>query len=181
MHSTIHAVGGQQKGQNRAKSHVWLIFFFFLVKRAGRHFGFFKRVGRHETGAGRRTLQKKPRQNTGYVRLNQINIQRQSIFSRHRRLTGPPSDPDASQSAWQPPAQPLIRGDKTLRCTIINGNQYWLATSSTFPAHHKQATESGVYSQCIITQTNHWHQMPLPRKVDAPCLEYFTLTRSCKK
>ena len=59
MHSTIHAVCGQQKGQNRAKSHV-----FFLVKRAGRHFGFFKRAGRHEKGAGRRALQKKPRQNT---------------------------------------------------------------------------------------------------------------------
>ena len=26
MHSTIHAVCGQQKGQHRAKSHVWLIF-----------------------------------------------------------------------------------------------------------------------------------------------------------
>ena len=37
--------------------------FFFLVKRAGRHFGFFKRAGRHEKGAGRRALQKKPRQN----------------------------------------------------------------------------------------------------------------------
>ena len=41
-------------------------FFFFLVKRAGRHFGFFKRAGRHEKGAGRRALQKKPRQNTVY-------------------------------------------------------------------------------------------------------------------
>ena len=39
-------------------------FFFFLVKRAGRHFGFFKRVGRYEKRAGRRALQKKPRQNT---------------------------------------------------------------------------------------------------------------------
>ena len=64
MHSTIHDVCGQQKGQNRAKSHVTDIFFFFLVKRAGRHFGFFKRAGRHEKGAGRRALQKKPRQNT---------------------------------------------------------------------------------------------------------------------
>ena len=36
------------------------------VKRAGRHFGFFKRAGRHEKGAGRRALQKKPRQNTVY-------------------------------------------------------------------------------------------------------------------
>ena len=31
---------------------------------AGRHFDFFKRAGRHEKGAGRRALQKKPRQNT---------------------------------------------------------------------------------------------------------------------
>ena len=68
MHSTIHAVCGQQKGQNRAKSRVTDIFkkkkkkfFVFLVKRAGRHFGFFKRAGRHEKGAGRRALQKKPR------------------------------------------------------------------------------------------------------------------------
>ena len=71
MHSTIHAVCGQQKGQNRAKSHVTdikkpkkKIIYLFLVKRAGRHFGFFKRAGRHEKGAGRRALQKKPRQNT---------------------------------------------------------------------------------------------------------------------
>ena len=67
MHSTIHAVCGQQKGKNRAKSHVLLIFKKKkknLVKRAGRHFGFFKRAGRHEKGAGRRALQKKPRQNT---------------------------------------------------------------------------------------------------------------------
>ena len=38
-----------------------------LVKRAGRHFGFFKRAGRHEKGAGRRALQTKPRQNTAIV------------------------------------------------------------------------------------------------------------------
>ena len=38
--------------------------FGFFVKRAGRHFGFFKRAGRHEKGAGRHALQKKPRQNT---------------------------------------------------------------------------------------------------------------------
>ena len=73
MHSTIHAVCGQQKGQNRAKSHMRLIFKkkkkkFFLVKRAGRHFGFFKRAGRHEKGAGRRALQKKPRQNTASMK-----------------------------------------------------------------------------------------------------------------
>ena len=74
MHSTIHAVCGQQKGQNRTNSHVtdilknffffFFFFFFFLVKRAGRHFGFFKRAGHHEKGAGRHALQKKPRQNT---------------------------------------------------------------------------------------------------------------------
>ena len=45
-------------------------FFFFLVKRAGRHFGIFKRAGRHEKGAGRRALQKKPRQNTEIVPIN---------------------------------------------------------------------------------------------------------------
>ena len=43
-----------------------IFIFIFLVKRAGRHFGFFKRAGRHEKGAGRRALQKKPRQNTEY-------------------------------------------------------------------------------------------------------------------
>ena len=70
MHSTIHAVCGQQKGQNGAKGPCMTDIrrekkkLFFLVKRAGRHFGFFKRAGRHEKGAGRRALQKKPRQNT---------------------------------------------------------------------------------------------------------------------
>ena len=44
---------------------IFFFFFFFKgVKRAGRHFGFFKRAGRHEKGAGRRALQEKPRQNT---------------------------------------------------------------------------------------------------------------------
>ena len=47
---------------------IWLNT-FFLVKRAGRHFGFFKRAGRHEKGAGRRALQKKPRQNTALMLL----------------------------------------------------------------------------------------------------------------
>ena len=56
---------GNKKGKTAKAIHVLLIFLFcFLVKRAGRHFGFFKRAGRHEKGAGRRTLQKKPRQNT---------------------------------------------------------------------------------------------------------------------
>ena len=87
MHSTIHAVCGQQKGQNRAKSHVWLIFkqknffFFFLVKRAGRHFGFFKRAGRHEKRAGRRALQKKPRQNTEWCHVLRSNVSQHSIGS----------------------------------------------------------------------------------------------------
>ena len=56
-------------------------FFFFLVKSAGCHFGFFKRAGRHEKGAGRRALQKKPRQNTvdkrkhkGTLRNTHINV-----------------------------------------------------------------------------------------------------------
>ena len=39
------------------------IYFFFVI-RTVRHFDFFKRAGRHEKGAGRRALQKKPRQNT---------------------------------------------------------------------------------------------------------------------
>ena len=46
-----------------------------IIKRAGRHFGFFKRAGRHEKGAGRRALQKKPRQNTakaGFILRMQI-------------------------------------------------------------------------------------------------------------
>ncbi len=37
----------------------------FFVKKAGRHFGFLKKAGRHQKGAGRRALQKRPRQNTG--------------------------------------------------------------------------------------------------------------------
>ena len=34
------------------------------VKKAGHHFGFLKKAGRHQKGAGRRALQKRPRQNT---------------------------------------------------------------------------------------------------------------------
>ena len=37
---------------------------FFFFKKAGRHFGFLKKAGRHQKGAGRRALQKRPRQNT---------------------------------------------------------------------------------------------------------------------
>ena len=57
---------GQQKGQNRAKSHVTDIKKKIGVKRAGRHFSFLKRAGHHQKAAGRRTLQKRPRQNTEY-------------------------------------------------------------------------------------------------------------------
>ena len=67
MHSTIHAVCGQQKGQNRAESQGLILKKKNLVKRAGRHFGFFKKAGHHENGAGRRALQKRPRQNTVLV------------------------------------------------------------------------------------------------------------------
>ena len=54
---------GNKKGKTELKA-ILVTDIFFLVKRAGRHFGFFKRAGRHEKGAGRRALQKKPRQNT---------------------------------------------------------------------------------------------------------------------
>ena len=46
------------------------------VKRAGRHFGFFKRAGHHGKGAGRRALQKKCRQNT----VNDINLAKLAII-----------------------------------------------------------------------------------------------------
>ena len=36
-------------------------------KKAGRHFGFLKKAGRHQKGAGRRALQKRPRQNTAFI------------------------------------------------------------------------------------------------------------------
>ena len=36
----------------------------FGVKKAGHHFGFFKRTGRHQKGTGLCALQKQPRQNT---------------------------------------------------------------------------------------------------------------------
>ena len=35
-----------------------------FCKKAGRHFGFLKKARRHQKGAGRRALQKRPRQNT---------------------------------------------------------------------------------------------------------------------
>ena len=53
----------------RCALSIILFSFLFLVKRAGRHFGFFKRAGRHEKGAGRRALQKKPRQNIRFFEI----------------------------------------------------------------------------------------------------------------
>ena len=70
MHSSIHAVCEQQRGQNRAKSHVTAIKKIYqkqFVKRAGRHFGFLKRAGRHQKGAGRRALLKRHMQNTAGI------------------------------------------------------------------------------------------------------------------
>ena len=49
--------------------------FFFFVKKAGRHFGFLKKAGRHQKGAGRRALQKQPRQNTGLSTLERDALQ----------------------------------------------------------------------------------------------------------
>ena len=46
--------------------------FFFFVKKAGRHFGFLKKAGRHQKGAGRRALQKRPRQNTVKVKAGMV-------------------------------------------------------------------------------------------------------------
>ena len=48
-----------KKGKTKLKAN-----FFFLVKRAGCHLSFLKMAGRHQKGAGRRALQKRPRQNT---------------------------------------------------------------------------------------------------------------------
>ena len=42
-------------------------------KRAGRHFGFLKRAGRHQKAAGRPALRKRPRQNTGIEGLQRLN------------------------------------------------------------------------------------------------------------
>ena len=79
MHSTIHAVCGQQKGKNRAKSHVLLFKKKIIIKifsQKGRaSFRLFQRAGRHEKGAGRRALQKKPRQNTGLCDVNYTIIE----------------------------------------------------------------------------------------------------------
>ena len=49
---------------------------------AGRHFGFFKRAGRHEKGAGRRALQKKPRQNTAGITVITVTFSHPCVFSR---------------------------------------------------------------------------------------------------
>ena len=66
-------------GNKKTDIYKIIFFFFFLVKRAGHHFCFFKRAGRHEKGAGRRALQKKPRQNTDEgILSNVISVMRES-------------------------------------------------------------------------------------------------------
>ena len=45
-----------------------------FVKKAGRHFGFLKKAGRHQIGAGRRALQKRPRQNTALLFFFQCRV-----------------------------------------------------------------------------------------------------------
>ncbi len=47
------------------KKNIYI--YFFWVKKAGRHFGFLKKAGRHQKGAGRRALQKRPRQNPALI------------------------------------------------------------------------------------------------------------------
>ena len=46
-----------------------------LAKRTGRHFSFLKKAGRHQKGAGRRALQKQPRQNTDLILLVLLMMQ----------------------------------------------------------------------------------------------------------
>ena len=57
---------GNKKGKTELIFKKKIIIIIISVERAGRHFGFFKRAGRHEKGTGRRALQKKPRQNTDF-------------------------------------------------------------------------------------------------------------------
>ena len=40
------------------------LYIYFFGKKAGRHFSFLKKAGRHQKGEGRRALQKRPGQNT---------------------------------------------------------------------------------------------------------------------
>ena len=56
-------------------------------KKAGRHFGFFKKAGRHQNGAGRRALQKRPRQNTGDGLATQWESQTPTLRDRPWRGT----------------------------------------------------------------------------------------------
>ena len=157
MQSTIHAVRGQQKGQNRAKSHVWVIFlFYFLVKRAGRHFGFFKRAERHEKGAGRRALQNKHRQNTAvWESFHILNHDPTSSFLNSQPIQAPPSGPGLICFAGQvvvwdnAPATPLnwsfTKGCSTHLSTmwyehLVLSTNHWLTSvvggqSSQWPIH----------------------------------------------
>ena len=45
-------------------------------KRAGRHFGFLKRAGRHQKAAGRPALRKRPRQNTALPKPTYVRLKR---------------------------------------------------------------------------------------------------------
>ena len=58
-----------------------IIIFFVWVKQAGRHFGFLKKAGRHQKGAGRRALQKRPRQNTVHVDATIMRYFQTELFS----------------------------------------------------------------------------------------------------
>ena len=51
------ALFSRKRGNERL---VFNFFFFFIVKRAGRHFGFLKRAGHHQKGTGCCALQKRP-------------------------------------------------------------------------------------------------------------------------
>ena len=48
-------------------------FLIFFVKRAGHHFSFLKRAGRHQKGAGHCALQKRPRQNTEFSTVGHLH------------------------------------------------------------------------------------------------------------
>ena len=61
----------KEQTELKATNIISLFHPFFFVNKAGRHFGFLKKAGRHQKGAGRRALQKRPRQNTG-SRLFQV-------------------------------------------------------------------------------------------------------------
>ena len=59
-----------KKEQTELKATNIISLFNPKKKNAGRHFGFLKKAGRHQKGAGRRALQKRPWQNTASVSLS---------------------------------------------------------------------------------------------------------------